>query len=127
MCSSDLYPYIQAQDAEGDTFAASVFSEPANSVIPSLEGVTASWSKPGWIAVESESSTVNAGVVERGDTAYVIAVMTDDGDDFERLDRVVVALDAIGRLAVTEATGPEAAGRLAVTEATGQVAVTEAG
>lgn len=121
------YPYIQAQDAEGDTFAASVFSEPANSVIPSLEGVTASWSKPGWIAVESESSTVNAGVVERGDTAYVIAVMTDDGDDFERLDRVVVALDAIGRLAVTEATGPEAAGRLAVTEATGQVAVTEAG
>ena len=95
------YPYIQAQDAEGGSFAGTIFSEPANSVIPSLDGVTASWSKPGWIAVESESSTVNAGVVERGDTAYVIAVMTDDGDDFERFDRVVVALDALGQLAVT--------------------------
>lgn len=95
------YPFIQAQDTEGKTFAGTIFSEPANSVIPSLEGVTASWSKPGWIAVESESSTVNAGVVERGDAAYVVAVMTDDGDDFERFDRVVVALDALGRLAVT--------------------------
>ncbi|MEY8437024.1 hypothetical protein AAK967_04670 [Atopobiaceae bacterium 24-176] len=111
------YPYIEGQEAVEDSYAASIFSEPSHSVIPELEGVTESWSKPGWIAVDSASSTVNAGVVERGEAAYIIAVMTDDGDDFERFDELVAAVDALGQLAVTVVAGPEAAGQVAVTEA----------
>ncbi len=100
---AQAYPYIQSQEQTEGSYAMEIFAEPSNSVIPELEGVTDSWSKPGWIAVDSASSTVNAGVVERGGEAYVIAVMTDAGDDFEKFDQVVAALDSVGQLALTVA------------------------
>lgn len=93
----DAATYIeQAEGTDEGTWAASLFSKPANSAIAQLDGAV-TWSKPGWIAVESTNSTVNAGIVERGGRAYVMAVMTNAGDDFSKLDPVVVALDDVAQ------------------------------
>lgn len=86
----------QSEGTDEGSWAASLFSKPVNSAIAQLDGAV-TWSKPGWIEVESTSSTVNAGIIERGGKAYVMAVMTNAGDDFPKLDPVIVALDDVAQ------------------------------
>lgn len=77
-------------------YGAAIFSEPLNSPIAQLpDAVT--WSKPGWIATESQNSTVDAGLVVRGGDAYIMAVMTNKGDDFDTLDPLVASLDTLAQ------------------------------
>lgn len=77
-------------------YGAAIFSEPLNSLIAQLpDAVT--WSKPGWIATESQNSTVDAGLVVRGGDAYIMAVMTNKGDDFDTLDPLVASLDTLAQ------------------------------
>lgn len=77
-------------------YGAAIFSEPLNSPIAQLpDAIT--WSKPGWIATESQNSTVDAGLVVRGGDAYIMAVMTNKGDDFDTLDPLVASLDTLAQ------------------------------
>lgn len=83
--------------SEESQWLGNVFSEPLNSAISTVPALERSWSKPGWINTQDLHCTVNAGIVERKGDTYILAVMTDKGEDFEALDKVIVALDAVER------------------------------
>jgi hypothetical protein len=73
-----------------------IFSAPLNSSFNTL-GAEKTWSKPGWISGELES-TVDAGLLEYDGQTYVLAVMTSDGEDFEDVSAIVQALGKLAEL-----------------------------
>ncbi len=77
---------------ESAAWFRALFDAPLNAPISELEGE--SWSKGGWIETSELNCTVDAGIVRRGENAYVMAAMISKGEDTELLRTLVRAIDA---------------------------------
>ncbi len=89
------YPFTTSNSAAAQTLCP-YFAETVRSQIKELE-VSSTWSKAGWI-VESDphyNATVDAGIVNRDNLVYCMAVMTNKGEDFDAIAPIVQSLDAI--------------------------------
>lgn len=87
------YSYITSGTSD-TTWLASLFGQTINSEIAHIEDAE-TWSKAGWIVDEGYYSTVDAGIVTRGNLSYCVSVMTDKGEDFDAIAPLVKSLDAL--------------------------------